>query len=73
MLGNELVYAQNSIARKMIEIENRLKNLQSVSKQGSTALYHLMKAAEAGEPDEKYAILNGPVRACTTKMSHVIL
>jgi hypothetical protein len=31
VLGNELVYAQNSIARKMIEIKNRLKNLQSVS------------------------------------------
>ena len=51
MLGNELVYAQNNIARKMIEIENLLKNLQSVSEQGSTALYHLMKAAEAGESD----------------------
>jgi hypothetical protein len=58
VLGNELVYAQNNIARKMIEIENLLKNLQSVLEQGSTALYHLMKAAEAGEPDEKYAMLN---------------
>ena len=59
MLGNELLYAQSSIAQKMIEIENRLKNLQSVSEQGSTALYYLMKAAEVGEPDEKYTLMNG--------------
>jgi hypothetical protein len=36
-----------------------LKNLQSVSEQGSTALYYLMKAAEVGEPDEKYTLMNG--------------